>query len=486
MAYDLRSFTYLYHVHYLLGLLGGRGAAAARGPPSPSLTLYRLSPIVPSWQEDAVLLRHALRHGTRQWGRLVRGRQLARGNKACCNRFLFLKNSTLSSGSLPALDWPLSSLSPSFSPSLITSLSPNHASAARPNLARPLSSTSPWQSTSRMPLTFGPAQSSRVLHSALPNSLSPSLHSTVPPHTAPPIATPATSPIAPHSPLTSPPSAIASPPSHCHSAAPFSPTALITTATPPVPSAPSTVINRDPPHSLPSFPSLTALHNAASSASVDCSPPSSQTSSQPSSQHVFQCTAAPVESQQLQCMRPHKIPRTSRGVLPPAALEFARSFFSGLPGRDEHPGGESSDGQQTSEPACTSAQQENCRSGGSEEAQCGYVGGRASTALPRLACQPWFPEMATAAAAAPGVTAGPAVTGSPDVTDFPAAAAFVAAAEGTCQGEVSIWKDLIELEGGEMDVVCSDEKRGGLPVGSFCKLEDLFEEQSSVAPYGIE
>ncbi|CAI5952853.1 unnamed protein product, partial [Closterium sp. NIES-65] len=50
----------------------------------------------PSWQpwtteEDAVLLRHALRHGTRQWGRLVRGKQLLRGNKACCNRFLFLK-----------------------------------------------------------------------------------------------------------------------------------------------------------------------------------------------------------------------------------------------------------------------------------------------------------------------------------------------------------------------------------------------------------
>ncbi|CAI5496305.1 unnamed protein product [Closterium sp. Naga37s-1] len=629
-------------------LAGGRGAAAARGPPSPSLTLYRLSPIVPSWQEDAedaVLLRHALRHGTRQWGRLVRGRQLARGNKACCNRFLFLKKkftqkhaddtlpaqqqfqqspavslsagqpqrhmwsrpdvalqygglslvecmqlflppglrgfardspdvspdalhgpslssaahcssiNTPTSGSLPALDWPLSfstSLSPYFASSFAPSLSPNHASTSRPYLARPLSSASQWRATTRTPFTFGLTQSSCVLHSAHPNNLPPSLHSTVPPPTAPPIA--------PHSPLTPPPSSTPSRSSHSLSTAPFTSSYLTTHATPLVPSGPSTIINPGPPHSLPSFPSLSALQsalhtppprapstlsdpshqnpsqhypsqhypsqrypsrsaspsNAASSASVDRSPPSSLTSSQPSSQRTNQ----PTESQQLQFTatapageasgtshaaaaaavilpvapvlavfstapigsiapaaaaptplyhatmdapllspsdleepqakldvqaRPHKMPRMSRGVLPPATLEFARSFFSGLPAREDSQGGESSDGQQASNRTSTSAREcltsaaHEC--GGNAETQFGYVGGAASTGLPQMACQP---EMLTAAAAAAGVTASHA------------------------------------LESGVGGVVCGDEKRAGLPVGLFCELEDLFEENSKL------
>ncbi|CAI5488758.1 unnamed protein product [Closterium sp. Naga37s-1] len=471
------------------------------------------------------------------------------------------------SGSLPALVWPLSfpssftpsftpslpssflpsiapSLPPSYSPSLAPSLSSTHVSTTHPYLPSPLSSASPWRSTSRTPFTFGHPPSFPALHSALPHSLSPSLGSTVPPHTspptatpttpptAPPIATPTTSPIAPHSPLTSPLSAIPSPSSHGHSAAPFTPTSLITASTALVPSAPSTVINRGPPHSLPSFPSLyalqTALHappsralptlsdpsqqypsqhhlsqrslsqhhlsqrypsrsaspsNAVSSASVDCSPPSSQTSSQqptsqhvfqsssqPSSQNLFQHTAAPVESQQLQVTRPHKMPRTSRGVLPSAALEFARSLFSGLPGADDHRGGKSSDRQQTSELVCTSAKQDSCRGGGNAETQCGCVRGDASKELPPMRCQPSLPDMVTAAAAAPGVA------GTPDVTDFPAAAALAAAAEGICQGEASIWKDLIELEGEADGVVCGVEKRAGITVGSFCELEDLLDE----------
>ncbi|CAI5527834.1 unnamed protein product [Closterium sp. Naga37s-1] len=42
--------------------------------------------------EDAMLLRHALRYGTRQWGALEKSSLLPhRDNKSCCNRFLFLK-----------------------------------------------------------------------------------------------------------------------------------------------------------------------------------------------------------------------------------------------------------------------------------------------------------------------------------------------------------------------------------------------------------
>ncbi|CAI5535448.1 unnamed protein product, partial [Closterium sp. Naga37s-1] len=439
-------------------------------------------------------------------------------------------SSTPTLGSLPALDWPLSfatslspsitpsfasSISPSCSPSLAHSLLPIHVTTSRPYLARPLSSASQWCSTSLSitPFTFGLTQSSRVLHPALPNTPLPS--STVPPPTTPPASPPTAPLITSNNPLTAPPSSIPSPSSHCQSAAPFTPTSPETAAAPLVPSAPSTVINRGPPHSLPTFPSLfalqSALHtppvkapptlsdpshqkpsqhnpsqnhlsqrypsrsaspsNAASSASVDCSPPSSQTSSQPSFQHVFQCTAGAVESQQLQAMRLHKMPRTSHGVLPLAALEFARSFFSGLPGRDDHQGGESSDGQKTLEPACTSARQDSRFSGGNAETQYGCVGGGAATELP--------PEIVSAAAAAPGVSAATAVTGTPDV-DSPAAAALAAAAEGIRQGDVSIWKDFIELEGEAEEVVCSVEKRTGLTVGSFCELEELFEETGTL------
>ncbi|CAI5461611.1 unnamed protein product [Closterium sp. Yama58-4] len=460
-------------------------------------------------------------------------------------------SSNTPTSALPALEWPLSfstslspsitpsfapSLSPSLAPSVAPSISPTHASTSRTYLARPLSAMSPWLSSSRKPFTFGMTQSSRVLHSARPNSLSQSLRTTVP--VPAPTAPPTVNPIAPHNPLTSPPASIPSPSSHCQSAAPLSPTSLITAATSPVPSAPSTVTNRGPPHSLPSFPSLSALQsalhtppikapptlsdpshqslsqhhllqryasrsaspsNAASSASVDHSPPSSessQPSAQPSSQlSSLRVAAVDMGSQQLRTtatpsageasfaphpaatatsasvlpmlpaplaenkapaaslpsalhyatmdapplsqfaltaehMRPHKIPRTSRGVLPPAALEFARSFFSGMPGSDDPQGGESSDGQQTSEPTCASARQDSRRTGASKEGQCG--------------------------------------------------SALAAAAEGICQGELSIWKDLIELEGAAEEVVCGEEKRAGLAVRSFCELEDLLEENDNL------
>ncbi|CAI5535449.1 unnamed protein product [Closterium sp. Naga37s-1] len=473
-------------------------------------------------------------------------------------------------GSLPTLDWPLSftpslpsSFTPSFSPSvshsLAPSLSPNYVSPFWPrpvHPARPLSSASQRPSSSLSPFTFRLAESSRVLHSAPPNSLSPSLHATIPPRTAPPTA--------PINSLASPPS------SHCQSVAPFTPTSLITTETPRVPSAPSAIINPSPLHSnlsFPSFPSLSALQsalqtpppktpltlsnpsqhhlfqrypspspslsNAAASASVDCSPPSAQPSSP---QLSSQRTVAPVESQQLRnavtpsageasaaphpaaaatsasvCpvlpflpvlaaepteslaqaaalpsplysattdasplspsaltaehVRPHKMPRTSRGVLPPAALEFARSFFSGLPGRDDYQRIENSKGQQTLERTCTSAR------------ECLHIAGEG---LPSLG-QSLLSDIVSAATAAPGVTA------TPDVTDSPAAAALAAAAEGVCQGEAFIWKDLIELEGGREVVLCGEEKRAGLAVDSCSELEDLFEEneQSGVAPYGI-
>ncbi|CAI5529839.1 unnamed protein product, partial [Closterium sp. Naga37s-1] len=41
--------------------------------------------------EDAVLLRHALQCGTKQWGDLGRSGQLKRSNKSCCNRYIFLR-----------------------------------------------------------------------------------------------------------------------------------------------------------------------------------------------------------------------------------------------------------------------------------------------------------------------------------------------------------------------------------------------------------
>ncbi|CAI5978833.1 unnamed protein product [Closterium sp. NIES-65] len=47
----------------------------------------------PSWtrEEDAVLLRHVLQCGTKQWGELERSGQLKRSNKSCCNRYIFLR-----------------------------------------------------------------------------------------------------------------------------------------------------------------------------------------------------------------------------------------------------------------------------------------------------------------------------------------------------------------------------------------------------------
>ncbi|CAI5966806.1 unnamed protein product [Closterium sp. NIES-64] len=51
------------------------------------------SPLLKAWsrEEDAVLLRHALQCGTKQWGELERGGQLNRSNKSCCNRYIFLR-----------------------------------------------------------------------------------------------------------------------------------------------------------------------------------------------------------------------------------------------------------------------------------------------------------------------------------------------------------------------------------------------------------
>ena len=43
-------------------------------------------------QEDAVLLYHALIRGTKHWGALEKSGMLPmRDNKACCNRYIFLK-----------------------------------------------------------------------------------------------------------------------------------------------------------------------------------------------------------------------------------------------------------------------------------------------------------------------------------------------------------------------------------------------------------
>ncbi|CAI5952851.1 unnamed protein product [Closterium sp. NIES-65] len=348
----------------------------------------------------------------------------------------------------------------------------SHASTSRPYQSQPLPSASPGYSSTGSPYTYGLSKGPRLPHSSLHPRLSPSLHSATRPLTSP-----LTAPI---NPLTSCPSSIPPPSSHCHSAAPISPSSRITVAMPPVSSQhyPSQHHLSQHNHSRSASPSI-----AASFASVNYSPPSSHTSSQRS--------AAPGEPQQLwaaptasageasaaphptstaasahmrpmlpvlpgfpaECIenlipaaafptpldhalmdapslspsalaaqhtRPHKTPRTTPGVLPPAALEFARSFFSGLPGRDDPQGGESSDGQQASKPACTSAIQDSCRSARSAETQCGCVGGDASTDFPPMACQPSFPDM-----------------------------------------------------GGAEGVECGVEKRAGLTAGLFCQLEDL-------------
>ncbi|GJP65192.1 hypothetical protein CLOP_g22098 [Closterium sp. NIES-67] len=55
----------------------------------------RRSPRWWSAEEDAVLLRHALRCGTRQWGELGRSGQLKWSGKSCCNRYIFLKRKFL-------------------------------------------------------------------------------------------------------------------------------------------------------------------------------------------------------------------------------------------------------------------------------------------------------------------------------------------------------------------------------------------------------
>ncbi|CAI5500483.1 unnamed protein product [Closterium sp. Naga37s-1] len=647
---------------------GSQAYPVADAPP-----ILRFAPSSQPWtmEEDAVLLRHALRHGTRQWGRLVRGRQLARGNKACCNRFLFLKKKftqkpadatlpaqqqfqqgpsvstssgqpqrhmcsrpdvALQYGGLSLVEWMQLFLPAGIRDIVVPSaVSPDHApefnpapaeailadpeqfvpsmgrlwrenavaaaavtaAAAAIAAAAPAAAAASGQGGEGA--TGAQQRTASVADRQLAHILFPELRAThvctMNPmnrgmkrlrndntgfssggaHTgtceglsavqlqnidvgdalaerslllqAADSRTCQRNCGNRHNPLPSPSSFIPFPSAPSQFAALFTPTPLITPTTLTVSSAPTTVINRGPLHSIPSFPLLSALQsalhtppakapltlsdpqhypsqcypsrsaspsNAASSASVECSPPSSQTSSQPSFQHVFRPSATPVESQQLRataapsaapshpaaaatsasvlCIppippvlpaaaalptslyhatmdtpplsspalaaehgRPQKMPRTSRGVLPPAALEFARSFFSGLLGRVDHQGSESSD-----------------REG-----------------LPSLG-ESLLSDMVTAATAAPGVTA------TPDVTDSPAAAALAAAAaaEGipVCQGEVSIWKDLIELEGGEMEVVCGVEKRAGLALGSFCELEVLLQEneQASVAPFGTQ
>ncbi|CAI7837714.1 unnamed protein product, partial [Closterium sp. NIES-53] len=515
--------------------------------PSPVADLppiLRFAPSSQPWttEEDAVLLRHALRHGTRQWGQLVRGKQLARGNKACCNRFLFLKNFAVRFRTVSfAAHTQLTHVSLSFphTPRVFRKFTQKHADvtlpvqqqsqqgqAVSPSAGQPQRNM--W-SRPDMALQYGGLSLVKCMQLFLPPGL---LHTPTPSDVSPE-QTPEFNP---------PPAAVTTAAGRGHAVA----AAAGVAATAPQQSTTAASLTAHQlarilfpnSHATDSHPmdrglkrlrnddtgvSTGAAHtagmreglsarqredieaidasavrslllrpadsqshhhqcdssaspsNAASSASVDCSPPSSQTSSQPSFQHVFQCTAGAVESQQLQAMRPHKMPRTSHGVLPLAALEFARSFFSGLPGRDDHQGGESSDGQKTLEPACTSARQDSRLSGGNAETQYGCVGGGAATELPPKACQPSLPEIVSAAAAAPGVSAATAVTGTPDV-DSPAAAALAAAAEGIRQGDVSIWKDFIELEGEAEEVVCSVEKRTGLTVGTFCELEELFEE----------
>ncbi|CAI7848241.1 unnamed protein product, partial [Closterium sp. NIES-53] len=76
--------------------VGGAGEERAGRSPTTLLLVYphrpQPLPTFPLPQEDAVLLRHALRVGTKQWGALEkRGRLPLRDNKACCNRFIFLK-----------------------------------------------------------------------------------------------------------------------------------------------------------------------------------------------------------------------------------------------------------------------------------------------------------------------------------------------------------------------------------------------------------
>ncbi|CAI6009236.1 unnamed protein product [Closterium sp. NIES-65] len=61
---------------------------AIDGSASPSLNAW-------SREEDAVLLRHVLQCGTKQWGELERSGQLKRSNKSCCNRYIFLRRKFL-------------------------------------------------------------------------------------------------------------------------------------------------------------------------------------------------------------------------------------------------------------------------------------------------------------------------------------------------------------------------------------------------------
>ncbi|GJP82241.1 hypothetical protein CLOP_g12477 [Closterium sp. NIES-67] len=420
----------------------------------------------------------------------------------------------LSSAAVPALDWP-PTFSPSFSPlkaletfkSLeqpLKSAAVSRPSTSLPLLSRrrgaPLSSleSSTWRSAAHMNVAFGSVSSSPSGHSTHLNS--------------------------PHYPLTPPPS------SHLHATAPITPTSPPAPAPPLAPVTPSAL---NPGLPLPSFPSLSALQsalhtaphnvppavpdhshqypsrtaspsNAASSASVSGSPHSSQLSpkrniapvevQQPQAAAAPPAAAAqpvaaaecaqkatllcagdapPLDSSTLADMRPHKTARTSRGVLPPAALEFARSFFSHLPGSGDPEGGKSSEGRESLDHTRTSARQGSLA--GNADTEYGSQFGAGAMEMPQVALQPSV--LATAAAS----TASPAVSASP------AAAAVAAAAEGTCHGELSIWKDLIELEVGTEGGLCCEEKIKALTVGSFCELENLFceEEPSNVAPYGM-
>ncbi|GJP57933.1 hypothetical protein CLOP_g19050 [Closterium sp. NIES-67] len=86
-----------------------RSSEAITGSASPS------SPIsIRPWspEEDAVLLRHALHCGTRQWGELGRSGQLKRNNKSCCNRYIFLRSAAAPNASAfsVACRVPLSSM----------------------------------------------------------------------------------------------------------------------------------------------------------------------------------------------------------------------------------------------------------------------------------------------------------------------------------------------------------------------------------------
>ncbi|CAI7756693.1 unnamed protein product [Closterium sp. NIES-53] len=69
-----------------------QSSEVVNSPPSQSASLG-MQPW--SYEEDAVLLRHALQCGTKQWGDLGRSGQLKRSNKSCCNRYIFLRRKHL-------------------------------------------------------------------------------------------------------------------------------------------------------------------------------------------------------------------------------------------------------------------------------------------------------------------------------------------------------------------------------------------------------